>query len=287
MMSIRDKGYKLAGMFVGDVDEIPGSWKTLMGKQDVVLTPSSWGKQIIQASGVKTPVIVCNHGVSTLFTPSISELIPDSPFVFLHTCSAIYYPERKGTPQALEAFAKLVEDRDDVALRLIVGGKTKPIRKMLNSMPKRAIERIQVIFREGAREPEEIRQAYLNCHAGLFPSRAEGMGMMPIEMRSCGVPVVQTMCTGHADHLDSSIDPRSWGVEVIQSGEMSEAWGKFGHAPTVRPEWVFDAMVNCLANYDKLQAAALDKADAVRFGWSWEETTKPLVEWIKSNVEKS
>jgi len=281
MMGIKEKGYKIAGMFVGDVDEIPGAWKSLMERQDVILTPSTWGKQVISKAGVGRPIIVCNHGVSPEFTAG--RLWPrgaTDPFVFLHACSAIYYPERKGTPQAIEAFSKLVRDRKDVTLRLILGAKTKPMRKMFNALDEEVIERLQVHFREGAREPPEMRASYLACHAGLFPSRAEGMGMMPIEMRACGLPVIQTMCTGHADHLDPSLDPRQWGITVIRSGEMVEAWGKFGRAPSVTAKDTYEAMVQCLENYDSLRAAALDASEGVRAGWSWEETTRPLVNWI-------
>jgi len=283
MMPIREKGYKLAGMFVGDVDKIPGPWKALMDQQDVVLTPSSWGKQVIESAGVETRVIVCNHGISQLFKPEplYPTQGPDDPFVFFHACSAIYYPERKGTPQVIEAFSR-IEEEHDVILRLVLGGKTKPMRKMLGLMSKSAISRTQVFWREGAREPDEIRNAYLSSQAGLFPSRAEGFGCMPLEMRCCGVPVVQTFCTGHADHLDANLDHRDWGITVVRHGEMAEAWGKFGRAPEVQANDVYDAMRYCLENYKRLRIGAIDKAEAVRAGWSWEETTKPLVEWIRS-----
>lgn len=282
MMGVKEKGYKTAGMFVGDVDTIPGAWHSLMEQQDVILTPSSWGKYVIEKAGIERPVIICNHGVSPLFEPDNSVVLSDDPFVFLHACSAIYYPERKGTPQVLEAFSRLVEVRKDVSLRLILGGKTKPIRKMLNALKQDVIERIEVHFQEGAREPKEIRRAYQACHAGLFPSRAEGFGQMPLEMRCCGVPVIQTLCTGHADHLDEKLNPLEWGIEVVHHGEMVEAWGKFGRAPLVRWEWVLDAMLSLFAGYDSLNESALDKADAVRDGWSWEQTTRPLVDWIKA-----
>jgi glycosyltransferase involved in cell wall biosynthesis len=280
MMAIKEKGYKIAGMFVGDVDKIPGAWQAIMQELDIVLTPSSWGKQVIDQAQLGCEVLVLNHGVSPLFTTGEQE-IDDSPFVFLHTCSAIYFPERKGTPQTLTAFERLVEERDDVVLRLVFGGRTRPMRKILNALEPRVKERLQVHFREGAREPAEIRRAYLSCHAGLFPSRAEGMGMMPLEMRSCGVPVIQTFCTGHADHLDSDMDPREWGITPVLYGEMSEAWGKFGRAPTVLADDVYESMLQCIENYPALRAAALDKADAVRANWSWESTTQPLVNWIK------
>lgn len=282
MMGIKEKGYKLAGMFVGDVDTIPGPWQELMKRQDVILTPSYWGKQVIKKAGITQSVIVCNHGVSPVFKPDLSVELADNPVIFFHPCSAIYYPERKGTPQLLEAFSRIADVRDDVRLRLFLGGKTKPVQKMLRSLNKSVLDKMEVYFREGAREPAEMCYDYQISHVGVYPSRAEGMGMMPIEQRACGVPVIQTMCTGHADHLNGSLKHRDWGIEAVQHGEMTEAWGSFGKAPMVRPDWVYDAMLNFLTFRETLTEAAKSKADAVRAGWSWEETTRPLVDWIKS-----
>ena len=282
MMSIKEKGYKLAGMFVGDVDVIPGPWQALMKRQDVILTPSYWGKQVIRKAGITTPVLVCNHGVSPIFKPDSSVEPADDPVIFFHPCSAIYYPERKGTPQLLEAFSRLASIRDDVRLRLFLGGKTKPVQRMLKALDKTVLDKVEVYYREGAREPVEMCYDYQITHAGVFPSRAEGFGCMPIEMRSCGVPVIQTMCTGHRDHLDPRLKPRSWGIEAVHHGEMTGAWGKFGKAPMVQPDWVYDAMLNFLTFREALTEAAKSKADAVRTGWSWEETTRPLVNWIRS-----
>lgn len=282
MMGIKDKGYKLAGMFVGDVDKIPGSWQTLMEQQDVILTPSSWGEHVIRKARIEKDVLVCNHGVSPIFQPDPSVTRADYSVIFFHACSAIYYPERKGTPQLLEAFSKLAGVQDNVRLRLFLGGKTKPIQKMLRALDKSVLDKIEIYFREGAREPAEICYDYQTNHVGIFPSRAEGMGMMPIEMRACGMPVIQTMCTGHADHLDPSLRPRSWGIEVIHHGEMIEAWGSFGKAPMVQPDWIYDSMLNFLTFRDTITEAAQSKADVVRQMWSWEETTAPLVDWIRS-----
>jgi len=302
MMAIKDKGYKIAGMFVGDVDQIPGAWQAIMRQLDVVLTPSSWGMHVVSQAELGCRVLVLNHGVSPLFRPGVIK-IDDSPFVFLHTCSAIYFPERKGTPQALAAFERLAKERDDVVLRLILGGRTRPLRKLLNSLDPVAKSKLQVEFREGAREPDEIRRAYLSCHAGLFPSRAEGMGMQPLEMRACGVPVVQTLCTGHADHLNGTIDQRTWatgaanknqalcpdahdprelGITVVPHGTMTEAWGKFGRAPAVAADDVYAAMNECLEHYPELSAAAFENAETIRSDWSWESTTQPLVDWLNN-----
>ena len=280
LLKVRDSGVKMAGMFVGDVDKIPGSWKQLMDQQDLVLTPSTWGRQIIQAAGVEKPVMVLNHGVSDAFKPPEQKVDRGDSFTFFHPCSAVFFPERKGTPQVLEAFERLVDEGEDVVLKIIFGMKSKPIKETVKRLPGHVKNRMNIQFLAGARSQDEIRRVYVTSHAGLFPSRAEGMGMMPIEMRSCGVPVMQTFCTGHRDHLDPDDDPYRWGIVGIKHGELIDAWGKFGRAPEVLSEDVYQAMKVCMNRYASLKRAAESMADAVQVQWSWQETTAPLIKWL-------
>jgi len=282
LSKVRDAGVKLAGMFVGDVDVIPDSWRQVMEKQDLILTPSVWCKDVIEASGIDRPVTVLNHGVSPSFVPSGRQVEQDTdePFVFLHMCSSVFYPERKGTPQVLRAFETLVGEGADVVLRLIFGMKSKPVKDMLRTVPKEIRSRIQTFYFSGSRSHEEIQKSYEACHAGLFPSRAEGFGIIPLEFRALGQPVVQTFCTGHRDHLDPDDNPARWGIVEVHHGEMEAAWGKFGRAPHVDFYDVVVAMKDCMSSYSRLKEASVDMSEAVRTQWSWEQTTEPLVEWL-------
>ncbi|MHC4298871.1 MAG: hypothetical protein ACYS7Y_16460, partial [Planctomycetota bacterium] len=58
------------------------------------------------------------------------------------------------------------------------------------------------------------------------------------------------------------------------------AWGKFGRAPLVTADWIYESLLNFFMLQEKLTASARSKADSVRNGWSWEATTRPLVDWI-------
>jgi len=286
LLGIRESGVRMAGMFIGDVDSVPDSWKQLMNKQDLVLTPSSWYKQVIAEAGIKKPVMALNHGVSSVFKPR-----PDcepkrredgEPYVFFHPCSAVFFPERKGTPQVLQAFSQLVEEGHNVVLRLVFGMKSKPIKQLIKACSPEVRRRLQIFFFSGARAQEEIIKTYQSCDAGLFPSRAEGFGIIPLEMRACsGVPIVQTFCTGHRDHLDPDDNPARWGIVQVQHGPMTKAWGKMGRAPEVTVKSVYSAMKQCLMNSDALSVASCEMAEAVGTQWSWHETTKPLIRWLR------
>jgi glycosyltransferase involved in cell wall biosynthesis len=283
LMKIKENKVAMTGMFVGDVDRIPESWKELMEQQDLVLTPSTWGRQVIQDAGVGRPIMVLNHGISEVFRLPEQNVERGENFVFFHPSSAAFYPERKGTPQVLKAFERLVLEEKDVSLKLIFGMKSKPVRELLKNLSDEVKKRLIVQFLAGARSQDAIRRVYVTSHAGVFPSRAEGFGLCPIESRACGVPVVQTFCTGHRDHLDPDDDPKRWGIVEVKHGEMIPAWGKFGRAPEVLVEDVYQAMLDCMNQYSTLQKAAVEMADAVQAQWSWQETTAPLIHLLLKN----
>jgi hypothetical protein len=279
LMEIADKGVEVAGLHVGDVDEIPPAWRDLIEKEALVLCPSSWMRQVIEMSGVATPAMVLNHGVGPLFTPALEAPSPnENPCVLLHPCASVFYPERKSTPQVLEAFTKVVDEGHDVVLRLLFGLKTKRVKRLLMSVPQHVRPHLQVHFQEGSRPQDEMAEVYRNAHAVLAPSRAEGFGMMPLEARACGVPVIQTLCTGHADHVES--DPGSWGIVNVVHGDLQPAWGDYGRAPEVTAQAIYQAVQIFLASRERFVVAARERAASVRHNWSWEKVSEPLVRWI-------
>jgi glycosyltransferase involved in cell wall biosynthesis len=284
-MGVRESGIKVFGLFVGDVDVVPDSWQQLMNMCDVVMTPSSWCRDVVMSSDVSSRVMVLNHGITDVFVPASdsSEKSGDANdmFVFLHMCSAVFYPERKGTPQFFKAAQRLAKEVDNVIFRVVFGMNTRVIKGLLSELSDETKERVQVYFFSGSRPQSEITKIYNGCHAAVFPSRAEGFGCIPLEVRSCGIPSVQTLCTGHRDHIDPKDDPARWGVVEIPHGQLSRAWGDFGRAPSVNSDDVYEAMKRCIAEYKTLRMAALEMADAVRTQWSWSETTKPLIELLR------
>jgi glycosyltransferase involved in cell wall biosynthesis len=288
LVSVRKNGIKVFGLFVGDVDVVPESWKHVLDQCDVVMTPSNWCRDVIAASGVKTPLLVLNHGIAPVFAPSTDAAIrsgnQEEVFVFLHLCSAAFCPERKGTPQFFGAVDRLVDEGYSISARVIFGMQTRIVKQMLKELPTRVKEHTQIHFLPGARPQDEVIKAYNGSHAVVFPSRAEGFGCIPLEVRACGIPVVQTLCTGHRDHLEPSENPERWGVVPIMHGPLTAAWANYGRAPSVESSDVAGAMRQCIGQYKQLRSAALDRAEAVRTRWSWSETTKPLIELLKNGT---
>jgi glycosyltransferase involved in cell wall biosynthesis len=287
LFDIKESGMKVVGIHVGDVDSIPGAWKALMVQEDLILTPSKWCKSVIEKSEIKTPIMVLNHGIGEDFInypvgdfeQEFSRL-DSQPISFLHFCAAVFYPERKATPQVLKAFERLVNDGEKVFLKLVFGLKTKPVKKIIRSIPKHVRKHMEIHFHEGGLPQEEIIKIYRASHFLLAPSRAEGMGMMPLECRALGVPVMQTLCTGHADHLKKFSYSGDFGVMPVKHGNLVPAWGKFGKAPEVTVDAIYNSMKFGIRYWKMLKTNAFDKINVVRRDWSWQQVTQPLVDWL-------
>jgi len=289
LFEIKKQGIKIAGMHVGDVDRIPNQWKIAMEQEDVVLVPSTWGETVVRNSNVKTSVVVINHGIGGAFSNvrtrgDFNYNDATVPFTLLHTCASVFYPERKATPQVVSAFHKLVKDGHNVQLNLIFGIMTKQLKKIIDGIDAEVAKKIEIKFFESNRPQEMIAEEYGNCHALLAPSRAEGFGMMPLEARACGIPVIQTMCTGHQDHFRPNEDYTSWGIVKVPHGAMTKAWGRqFAQAPEVKEEDIYASVIRCMKNWKELKKNALAKSSQVREDWTWERVTRPLAEWIREN----
>jgi glycosyltransferase involved in cell wall biosynthesis len=282
ILPLIEQGCKLVGFHVGDVSEVPEAWVKIMEKEELVVTPSQWMKSVIERD-VETEVLVANHGVSDFYLTSdlIDEEPVPGPIKFLHFCSSPVYPERKGTPQALEAFLSLRQRGINALMTLVVPEKKLPIKKLLGKIYGYRDD-VLVQCRPYGFPEEEMIKLLREHHALLCPSRAEGYGLQSIESRCLGLPVVQTFCTGMLDHPPGD---ESVGVVPVPHGSLTKAWGDYGKAPEVLSKAVEEALVNCVKSYESLRQAARGNAQAVRDVSSWSVNTKGLIKRLKEMVE--
>lgn len=262
-------GLPVSGLFVGDVSEVPNDWQLAMRFCEQVVVPSSWMAEVMPGA------FVANHGIEPEYLGERVSPTPELPFRWIHFCSAGVYPQRKGTPQALMAFEKLPGDH---RLTLVVPELRRGLRRLLEAMCPDVRERVEVVTRSQGTSVQGMIELYQSHHVLLAPSRAEGFGIQPLEARALGVPVVQTCCTGFADH---GLEHDARGVAVVPHGELEQAWGDFGEAPRVSSEDVYYAMTRMVDNYESYKDAAVLAAPDMK-RWSWFETTRGLAERIKS-----
>jgi starch synthase len=180
---------------------------------DAVIVPCTWALNSLRFSnaGDKKPVIKVPYG-----TPadevSARSAPPDGPFTVLF---AGYIGLRKGVPHLIEAWEKLQLKN----ARLWLAGSL--------NLPKDYLREHAASFEYlGAIPRVELLQRMQQADLFVFPSLAEGFGLVIGEAMASGVPVLTTMNTG--------------GPELIEDGR--EGWCVAAHEvePLIeRIEWAY------------------------------------------------
>jgi len=275
-------GMKLVGKHAGDVDQVPEDWKKIIAHEELTVVPSDWMQTVLAKDGFDS--YVSYPGITQDFLDA--EDPPkrtENTLKLLHFCSSPVFPERKGTPQTLKAFEMLVLDGLDADLTLVIPENRRAIKRLLGGMAGGVRQRLNVMTWPIGMHGKQIVELYRKHDAVLVPSRAEGFSCCPIEARALGVPVVQTLCTGHQSHFKLDEIPAEQGVSVVSHGPFTDAWGDFGSAPEVTAEEVGLAILRLAAKYDDFRSAALAHRKHMA-KWLWENTTRELVEKLKALV---
>lgn len=244
------------------------------------LAPSSWAASVIRKH-TDVPVNVWRHGVDKAFQPddeAAQERIAEyqqEEFSVIHMSSSS--TERKGTAELLDAWCELVARG-----RL---GKRPTLRLML---PRQEIDRYQALVEYDACHDAEVIKTvslsaprdmspdvaaahYRSAHVVCQPSRGEGWGLVPLEARACGVPVVATtLATGHSEHMN----PTTPGVVDVPVGaDVAIDDGPGALAPSLDPRALQQSLNRAYDEWPALQAAAFGAARSVGFQWSWRSVT--------------
>lgn len=237
-----------------------------------ILTPSEWGKQIIEGyverDGWNVPVRVWQHGIDPIFAEGDGPSARDPErFSLLHLSTTAI--SRKGTRLLIEAWRQAMLGPHPLPpatskLTLICDG------------PERYEADVQQMDFPGTVDlccrvdfaPEQLRVLYRAHDFIVQPSRGEGFGMVPLEARAAGVPVIATTCTGHGEHM--AFD--SPGVVAVASGEYRPIDdGPGAQAPHVTVRSILEALGQAYARTVDLQEASRAEAPKVVDHWSWPE----------------
>jgi glycosyltransferase involved in cell wall biosynthesis len=141
----------------------------------------------LEAIGLRTPISILPYGFPVDAFRS-KESPPAGPFTVLAVGSHNW---RKGTPYLLEAWRRA--DLKDARLRLI-GPMT---------LPPKLLMRYQGAFEHVPHLPRARLEAeYQNADVLVFPTLADGFGLVIQESMCCGTPVITTRCGGGPECID-------------------------------------------------------------------------------------
>lgn len=240
--------------------------------RSAVVSPSSWGADVLASYGCqKFPPL--RHGVSRAFSPGNAQSrallhrdYKEGVFRVLHLSSSDR--ERKGTRQLFAAWQRLV--------RAGLLGKDPVLAAFVDAPSGTYVEAecdptIRVTNMRLDASETGMAAVYQVFHAVVQPSRGEGFGMVPIEARACGIPVVATACTGHADHMS----PEPLGCVIVPTGAPAPIDdGPGAMAPSLESSSIEGALRLAHEEWPRLFEEAGEAAAAVQRDWSWSRQTE-------------
>ncbi len=258
---------------VCEASPVPREWIQSASKVDLVVVPSDFCKTAFVSSGLRTPIMVCPHGVSRDCLGAPSMGLCYSRTKLLHVTEAGSFPWRKGTAQLIQAFRR-VQDRFTRA-ELYVKSKSLQLDKVLH--PGDRIYQIPTLA-------SSMGELYQGFDAVVQPSRGEGFGMVPLEARCMGIPVALTATSGHLQHLVPDVDV------VIPVGPATQAdtqGNSVGLLPTVSVDAVEEALVKLLGDLVGHRRRTVDWARDNANKWLWPKMFGQLAAWVRRNGGES
>jgi hypothetical protein len=161
-----------------------------------LLAPSSWNARVLAAHS-KLPVHLAQHGVSPLLRP-----VPTAEGGFTARHFTTSNRQRKGTRALVDAWIRVYPKLGaDAKLVLVIDDHQSLLWREL----RRPEYGVSIVPRYNL-DNNTLPMVLSATHVVMQPSRGEGFGLIPLEARACGCPVVMTGCTGHADHVGTEED---------------------------------------------------------------------------------
>lgn len=256
-------------MLAPNSDQVPEAMRAFL---PTVLTglmaPSRWGVRILR-SLFELPVYLVPHGVHAAYRVNrsaranvLAAFETGRKFHVLHMTST--NSERKGTKLLLRAWKGF---RQSVPAELTVVCRYDGYAEMCELLLEEDVDDVRVLPSDGMPH-EHVMSCFNVAHVVCQPSRAEGFGLVPLEAKAAGVPVVMTSCTGHADHvMEGATVVVETGADA-PSDDMPNAM-----SPTLEASSVERALEASFDAYPLLHAKALERADDVAARYSWQNTT--------------
>ena len=277
---ISSPGWRHTGAYAAytyyDFRMLNRSMKASCNVPDLLFVPSTFVRDSMLSSGVRTPVHVWHHGVDTAtFTP-VDHTTDRFTFLFVGVAQ-----ERKGMGELLQAFHEAFPDsvRD---VRLVVKtadwGDPAAWQKDYGTDPR-------ILWTWENVNRAQLAQMMAQADCMVIPSRAESFCLPLLEGLSCGLPVVFTDHGGQRDFCDGEVgypvavkrlEPRIGPVQRQLDGYTSA------------PVWAIpdtDQLVDVLRWVYSHPGEARAKGSAGRRrakAWTWTAVTEQVLPILRS-----
>ena len=232
---------------------------------DYILTPSNISKDRMIKMGVTKPIFVFPHGIEkNEFTYKPRVMGDKFKFLYVGECS-----DRKGIFHLLRAFTELYKNNPNVELHL------KSNTAMLfyggDEVQKYVDENTNIFWDKSDTGHERTIELYNECHAYVYPSRADTFGMTILEAMGCGLPVISTSEPGSTELVKGMyMDIPTIEVPVVGHPWMTGNWGEPDYEILKLQMKSIYENYNVFANPENLQ----EISEFVNENYCWEKITE-------------
>lgn len=234
-------------------------------KVDHILTPSNLSKERMIKLGVTKPIHVFPHGIDpNIFKFKERTVEGNFKFLYIGECS-----DRKGIFQLLDAFTTTFNGIKDVELH--IKSNTDMLFYNGNDIVKIKEQYPNIHWHVGNEGHDKVIELYNECHAYVYPSRADTFGMTLLEAMACGLPIISTREPGATE----LIEDKFYEINSTLVPVKDHPWmlGKWGEPNVVDLKFYMAKLYSDYKEYapqDKLK----EYSDYIRTNYSWEKVTE-------------
>ena len=273
-----------------ETDSLPDEYISYLKRSHLIWVPSQWAKTVLTSHGLDGDHIhIVHEGVNPdIYHPYCRPKLSDCGVFRFFMCGK--KETRKGFDELLEGFKIAFRDDDTTELHLKAdyfwGGKTQTDEKR-NELSRQidGLGLTNVVPVSGALSTSDMALLYNNYDAMIFPSRAEGWGLPLIEAIACGLPVISTVYSGHAEYLDA-IDGQfvrlDHQIQPISCPEFLKHWKAGGQWAVTSPEEIATKLAFLKTHYNSFQQLAMMASQTIRDHFSWRHAAEQAVGSLRS-----
>ena len=260
-----------------ETDNLPDEYISYLKRSHLIWVPSQWAKTVLISHGLTGDQIhIVHEGVNPdIYHPYCRPQSSASDIFRFFMCGK--KETRKGFDELLEGFKIAFGGDKTTELHLKAdyfwGGQAQFEAKkdeLYGQIDGLGLTNVVPISGELSRQ--DMALLYNNFDAMIFPSRAEGWGLPLIEAIACGLPVITTDYSGHAEYL-AAIDGKflrlDHQIQPISCPEFLQHWRAGGHWAFVSPEEIATKLVFLKEHYCSFQQSAMSASQTIRDHFSW------------------